>query len=757
MILKKLTAWEVCGYWPYTPIQSNTMETGMGILSVTPWIKAEVPGDINNDLLKAGIIENPYYETNSVKSEWVTNRWWVYKTVFTLEKKDKGMRYFLVFEGIDYKAHIFLNDVKIAEHTGMCVPCRIDISNFCSAESVNNLRVVIESAPDEMGQVGYTSKTFTQKSRFGYKWDFSTRLIGIGLYDEVYIEAVRDTEIKEAYIKYADKRVIARAFIHSETKAESELEAVLAFENKEIKCEKVRINGCGWGTIFLDIDNPQFWWPNGYGEQPLYRLTLISYFDGEISDSKTYEIGLRTITYSKCDNAQENSLPYVISVNGMKIPIKGVNITPLDHMYGAVSDEKYEKLVRMAKEANVNLIRVWGGGVIEKEIFYKLCDKYGILIWQDFIQSSSGIDNTPSENEEFLKLLSETANAAVRKKRNHSSLAIWCGGNELMEPNSVPVTYENKNIDLLKRIVEENDPDRLFLPSTASGPRSWHLPDNEENNHDIHGPWTYGGTTGHYKFFNDLHCLLLGETGCDGMNNMSTLKKILSAENQRVFAMRDNLTWAHHGQMWDTYSNRDKEIFGEITDLDTYVKVSQFMQAEGIRYGVEAQMRKFPKTAGLMIWQLNEPWPNVCCTNLIDYYYNPKFAYYFLQNAYKTFHVSLEYDKLVYEKNNIFNASVYAKSELSKGDASVTVTIYNENKKMVFEKKETVNFKTALKKAFSFSMPVSELGRTFYVDCVMESDKSRDINKYIFFVTDNENDVADISAVVDFVNEFQKQ
>ncbi len=729
---QKLTDWTLTGHWPNTPLQSVTMETGIAILPVTPEIKATVPGEIHNDLLNAGIIENPYYETNSVKCEWVEKRWWVYKSKFNIESKKPGEKLTLVFEGIDYSAHIYLNGQKIGEHTGMYVPCRIDVTDICLENEENNLRVVIEQIPDEMGQVGWTSHTFTQKSRFGYKWDFGTRLVSLGLYDEVYIERTNKSTIDDVHIRYIDGKVRIKTTV-SDTG--STLNAKLTYGSETIAEGICTYTDKNTSETEFYIENPKLWYPNGYGEQPLYNLELSLYCGEALSQTKNYNVGLRTITYHKCNNAPDDSLPYIFAVNGIKMPVKGVNITPLDHMYGAVTYEKYEKLVLLAKEANVNMIRVWGGGMIEKEMFYDLCDKHGILVWQDFIQSSSGIENAPSEDPDFLELLGKTSEYAVRSRRNHPCLAIWCGGNELIDLDFVPITYENKNVAMLKEIVEKHDPDRLFLPTTSSGPTE-HFSEDQDKNHDIHGPWKYLGPEEHYRFFNELRCLMLGECGSEGMSCMDTLEKILAPENQKVFGMAENLTWSHHGQLWDAYTERDKDIFGEITDLEKYVYISQFMQAESIRYSIESQMRKFPKTAGICIWQLNEPWPNVCCANLIDYYGNPKLAYHFLKRAFGTYHVSAEYKKLLYEKDDIFEGSVFLHDELTEETSDVTVNVLDINKNTVF----TFSQKLRNLENIPITFPVKDLGEVFYIECKAKNKNDSAENIYMYY-TNTDKDV----------------
>ena len=241
MNINKLTKWKVKGYWPYYPMLKKGMELGNELSGVTDLIDAEVPGSVYMDLFKAGLIEDPYFDMNSLKCEWVANRWWVYETTFRIDKAFDDKRVYLVFRGIDYKAHIYLNDEKIAEHTGMYTVCRTDITGLYKRNEVNRLKVSIESAPDEMGQIGYTNKTFTQKARFGYKWDFSTRLVNLGLYDDVYLEFCDSVKITDKKLIYKDGKVLLEANVDKIDSAPSKITA------------KFPLTACAWTKKALPL------------------------------------------------------------------------------------------------------------------------------------------------------------------------------------------------------------------------------------------------------------------------------------------------------------------------------------------------------------------------------------------------------------------------------------------------------------------------------------------------------------------------
>jgi beta-mannosidase len=383
--------WQVAGFWPYTPLLGNSVETGVKLQGTTPWIKAEVPGSVYKDLQNAGLIEDPYYELCSLKCEWVANRWWIYNSDFKVENYNQRNAYKLVFKGVDYKAYFYLNGTKLGEHEGMFEHVVFDVSSIVKPEE-NKLTVMLEKAPDEMSQIGYTSLTCTQKSRFNYKWDFSTRLVNLGLWDDVLLKVINTNEIGDIHLKTSIEENNGIVDLSLKVKAYKEntcrVKLKLTFEDKCLE-EVENIYTLAEGERMLRqrfiVENPKLWNPNGYGYQPLYKVEISVYEDETLLDAKTLYIGIRSVSYCQNENSREDSLPYTVIINGTKIYIKGVNFVPMDHMYGCVRREDYERAVLDMKEANINLVRVWGGGLIEKEAFYELCDKYGIMVWQEFI------------------------------------------------------------------------------------------------------------------------------------------------------------------------------------------------------------------------------------------------------------------------------------------------------------------------------------------------------------------------------------
>lgn len=664
MDVLELKKWQINAYQPYVPIISRTVETNGVLGGILFPVDAEVPGSIYNDLYKAGVIRDPYYERNSLECAWVKDYWWIYETTFSTADIPKDRRLYLRFEGIDYKASIILNGKCLRVHTGTFIPCEVDITDHVAADGQNFLKVMLEQAPFEMGQIGRTSQVRRYKPRFTYRWDFAPMLVGIGLYDKVTLESSGPLKLEDSFVR--SRKEEGRWFIDCENTltafagCEATITYSAQFEGETVAAAAVRRKveaGTLEAKTSLEIPDPHLWWPNGHGEQALYQVTVHVEADGRESDEACFQTGLRTLEYRRCEGASEDSLPYCPVINGKPIYIKGVNMVPLDSMHGAVSEEKTAAVLQAARDAHVNLVRVWGGGVIESECFYAACDRLGILILQDFLQSSSGIDSEPSKNPGFLAMLDQSARAMVKERRNHVCLTFWTGGNELTtmpdeKGGYCPVGYDDANIAMLKRIVDEYNPGVLMLPTTGSGPNDVFRPGEPGRNHDVHAPWKYwfdqkGFSCEYHKFYNNSDSQLHSEMGVDGMGNYETLKKILLPENLKVTDIGRNLTWRHRAEWWDTLG-RDEGFFGkfEENELEEFIACSQMIQYEGVRYALEANRRRAFRNCGSILWQFNEPWPNISCTNVVDYYGNPKAAYYAVRAAYRCVAPTLRYDGL---------------------------------------------------------------------------------------------------------------
>jgi beta-mannosidase len=451
------------------------------------------------------------------------------------------------FDGVDDAALVFVDGEEVGRHEGLYEPFEVTVP-----DGEHQLAIVVAPAPASEPQVGRTSRVRVHRPRMNEGWDFCPRLVHQGIWRSVTLDPPRE------------------------------------------RFPVVRLKG-GVGTVEVDgevvlrVESPELWWPNGMGEQHRYEV------DG-------FHVGFRAV---------ELTDDLALLVNGVRTPIRGWNWCPIDPLYGVPRPEKLRRLLELASRAHVNLIRVWGGGLLETDAFYDECDRLGLLVWQEFSQSSSGMESVPSAAPAFLQALERDARAVVPRLRHRPSLAVWCGGNELDADDSTPA------MATLKAVVGELDPDRAWLPTSPRGA-------------DEHGPWEHQGLREHYAHYDGRTCLLHSEFGVEGMTNRASLEALIP-ENQRWPADRTNPVYEHLGAWWNNAPLVQEAFGGRIADVDSMRRASQWLQYEGLRYAVEAAIRR---GAGTIPWQLNESYPNAWCTAAIDWHGEPKPAYYGVARAY---------------------------------------------------------------------------------------------------------------------------
>jgi beta-mannosidase len=530
-----------------------------------PWdhlgfVPARVPGSVVDDLMRAGVVEDVYFETRSRLAEWVSERTWVYRT------RVAGPRV-LEFEGVDYACEVFLDGEPVGEHVGLFTPFTVDVP---AGEHL--LAIAVAPAPASEAQVGKTSRVHVHKPRMNYGWDFCPRLVHQGIWRPVGDVTRRPAVTYDGSVG------------------------------------RVELDG----EVLLEVESPELWWPNGMGEQRLY-------------DAGEWRVGFRRVELRPNDGAPEGAYPYTLHVNGERVFMRGWNWTPIDVLYGVPRPEKLAHLLTLAQRANVNVIRVWGGGVIEGEEFYSLCDRLGILVWQEFSQSSSGLESTPSDDPAFVQALADDARAIVPSRAHHPSLFAWCGGNELAWPDQEPIDERSPAVAALRDVVRELDPSRIWLPSSPTGPKgTW----------DMHGPWEHQGLRDHHAHYDSRQNLIHSEFGVEGMTNRRALEQLIAPEH-RWPADRSNPVYEHLGAWWNNVPLVQEAFGGRIEDVETMRRCSQWLQYDGLRYAVEATIRRAWRASGVLPWQFNESFPNAWCTCAVDWHGEPKPAYYGVARAYR--------------------------------------------------------------------------------------------------------------------------
>lgn len=750
-----LKEWTAQPHYPYTLLIGHNVETGVPLNGIFAPVPVVLPESLYTALTRAGKIKDVKKDMNSTLAEWVKDRWWLYECSFSVDEEiDEYADCYLEFGCVDYKCHVYLNNAKIGEHVGASTPFGFYVKNYLK-KGKNLLRVVIEHAEDEMGQIGYTNLTHTQRSRFDYKWDFCPRLVNIGIYRPVKLVFNNGALISGTVFSTTSiKPVEANADIYLNCNKADEYKIKVSLYDKEVKVyekEKTLTLNSGENKVAFKFEYPaKLWNVNDEGEQNLYKLKIELLRDGVLSDNAEKTVGFRQVCLKNNDGAPDGSLPYTFYVNGKRIYVRGFNVTPFDHLLGDETEKRYKDIVKSAADAHANIIRVWGGGIIEQDIFYRLCSEYGLMVWQDMIQSSSGISNVPPVSHEFISMVKNTTEYAIKGRGNYPSLSVICGGNELFGEDNKPITYKHPNIEAIFNVVQEKAPHLLFFPSTSTGPTQEASLSNSSLNHDIHGPWLYLGNNSHFNHYNRLKCLFAGEFGCNGMSCVNSLKKFLSKKNVVVTDMQKNDTWRHHGEVWCAMW-WVKELIGEPESLEDYVETSRFLQKAGLEYGINSHRRQAFYQSGCIIWQLNEMFPNVSSTALIDYYGNKKPAYFAAARAYDKTVVSFKYNKMLFEPNENNDVEIFIQSDTAK-KCEVTAKININGEIQVLNLSAYADETAKSIKKLSITMPKNGF---VLLEVCAENGKEK-YNSEALFAVKNARGVAD-KSVVDIIKNINKK
>ncbi len=621
------------------------------------WIDATVPGVVQSDLIRAGRIPDPYVNMNAQQIEWVPARDWVYAKKFTVPASVKGRKVRLHFEGIDYSADIYLNGRHLGHSENAFIPFEFDVTDILNYEDENRVVVILDPAPAEIGQIGRTSLVRTYKTRMSYGWDFAVRLIPLGLWDDVKLIVTGGAYIADswAHAELAEDLKSANLFMRTKVQADKRqmvmVQTRIHFDGIEVASQGTEVSASGMTEITqpFSIDSPKLWWPNGHGDPNLYSAEVVILSGREELDRRTFDFGFKRVRLLPNPGVPEDLLPWSFEVNGQRIYLKGWNWVPADSMYGTVSQDRYERLISLAKDAHVNLLRVWGGGLIEKKAFYEICDRLGIMVWQEFILSSSGLDNDPPTDPAYLNMIRRAAENIIPRRRNHACHAVWCGGNELTWKGG-----DDAAMRTMREAAQMLDPQKVYI---ATSPMRT-FEEDEAKCIDIHGDWQYFGCDRHYEICNARLAAFHSEFGAEGAANIETIREVVKDCGLMPVSRRNEI-WTHRGDWW-VNTEVIEGIFGPLTDIETFVQASQFIQWEGLRYVVEQNRRRKYASGGTIPWQFNEPWPNLTCTNAVDYFLRPKPAYYAVQSAYEPVHVSASYCKLGWKQGEEFRAELWA-------------------------------------------------------------------------------------------------
>ena len=625
--------WRMSGWTPEYWRMAQSMEIGETPNAEVPAMMVKVPCSVQKALLDNNYIEDWNVGVNYRGIEWIEHRHWIFDVAVPDEVfADEDKKYFLNCEGLDFAGDIFFNGVKIKEFANSYLPVEIELKK--PKKSGNWIRIAFGCAPAWQGQFGYTSQINVPKVRFYYSWDWTCRLVQTGIWDKIYITAVDKTPFEyvdiDADADWKNKTGILNITGYFKEKVDYEAKVILIKDKKIIKEETVSFKDNLFTTNW-DGFSVELWHPNLNGEQVLYDLEVVVYDkNGALVDKIERKIGFKNVIWNKCEGASESAGNWICVANGEPTFLQGCNWVPPYHNFADCKYEDYKALIDVYKDLGINLLRVWGGAVLEHEEFYNLCDEAGIFVWQEFPLSSSGIDNTPPFEKEFIDCLGEVAEAYIKRRKYHVSLLMWCGGNELFTDGHAssgvrPCDTTHPMLKNFKNLVEKFDARRRFIPSSPTGPSVWVSEANIGRgiNENVHGPWKANTIEEWNTLFETDDSMFRAETGAPSCSSKDILDDY--AGNLKPFPMENaNVYWSRPFTWWLEIDIFEREMGKKADNVEEYIEWSQKRQAELLVKAIGTMKKRFPTSGGFVVWMGHDLYPCPANTSIIDYYRRPK-------------------------------------------------------------------------------------------------------------------------------------
>lgn len=629
----------------------------------TLWSDAKVPGTVHQDLLNHNRIPNPFYGMNEDAVQWVENEDWMYRTSFVVDEhqlsRDAAV---LEMDGLDTYADVFLNGALILRSDNMFVGHKIEVKPVLR-KGVNQLLVRFRSPVKEVlpqlqtngfdypasnDHSPWRTSVYTRKAPYSYGWDWGIRLATCGIWRPVRlvfsdVARIEDYYVCQEAVTQAKADVDNRLEINNVTS--SIVSALLKVDyhysdsdSKEIRKQVELRPGANMVSLPVSIEKPHLWMPNGWGEPSLYKFTASLSVDGVEIAKQERNVGLRTVRVVMDDDEHGKSFYFV--VNGKPMFAKGANFIPDDALLPNVTPQRYKRIFEDVKAANMNMLRVWGGGIYEDDEFYDEADRNGILIWQDFMFACSSYPHDPL----FVGRVESEAEYNIKRLRGHASLAMWCGNNEIYEAmrywgwqrkySAEAFAEMERGYDvlfrgLLPKMVERLDNGRFYMHSSPYE-ANWGRSDSWKIG-DSHNWGTWHGRKPFESFDTDVP-RFMSEYGFQAFPEMKTIRTFAE---EKDFELESPVMNAHQkADIGNALIKKTMGLYYRVPEkFEDLVYVGLVLQGQGIRHGIEAHRRNRPYCMGSLFWQLNDSWPVVSWSS-IDYFGNWKALMYQSKRAF---------------------------------------------------------------------------------------------------------------------------
>ncbi len=655
-----MTSEEIKGQWQFR--QAGSEE----------WLPATVPGTVHTDLIANGKIEDPYFRLNERDVQWIDKVDWEYRTTFGADAamlaKDRVVLHFM---GLDTYAEVKVNGQEVLKADNMFREWKADVKSLLK-EGENELTLLFRSPIVEgikkydanpfvipvsdndqavTGEVegGKMVSVYTRKAGYHFGWDWGPRLVTSGVWRPVYLEAWDEARISNLHIAQEsvtrEKASLKAAF---EIEAEEEGKALLTVscDGKVLASSPVVLTkGMHLYDVAFEIVNPELWWTNGLGKAYLYNITGSLEKEGATTSEST-RIGIRTLELVREKDDQGTS--FYFKLNGVPVFMKGVNYIPNDMFLPRVTPEKYRNVVETARVSNMNMIRVWGGGVYEEDLFYDLCDEAGILVWQDFMFACAMFPG----DEAFLENVRHEAIDNVKRLRNHPSIGLWCGNNEILSAwygwgwkrneeaknpeNAAKIwkAYEDIFHTILPGVVGELDPSRSYWSSSPSSGTG--IPSDLVNGDEHY--WGVWWGKAPFETYATHIARFMSEYGFQSFPEIASVRKYTEPEDHDIYSevMKSHQRSSIGNETIEYYMLLE---YDKPKDFESFLYANHVLQAEGIKFGLEGHRRAAPYNMGSLYWQINDVWP-VASWSSTDYYQKWKALQYYVKKGFEPLLIS---------------------------------------------------------------------------------------------------------------------
>ncbi len=615
---------------------------------------ATVPGCVQLDLAAATYLPDDLFMGENIKeAEKYETYEWFYERTFLFEGASENV--YLVFEGADCLCEYFLNGQKFGESKNMLIPHEFRVDRYLR-EGENTLSVHIRSAVLDAQGRDYDLKLlsayntdfesrYLRKPPHSYGWDIMPRAVTAGLWRSVRLEKRDPIFFTQSYVQTGYRSAFTYYYtLDCDYRAlrdiEIEIEGACGGKSKFHARHKT---ARAMGKFDFTIENPQKWWPYGYGEPNVYDGHARIYRGGILIHEEPLSFGIRDVVLERKSSLRDGVGQFRFLINGVEIMCRGSNWVPLDAFHSR-DRERYERALALVSDIGCNMLRCWGGNVYEDHAFFDYCDRHGIMVWQDF---SMACYSYP-ESEDFKRQMKEEATAIIRRLRNHPSIVLWAGDNEVdscakwFNPDANSITRE-----VLKKCVEQNDASRPYLPSSPyisgeefeAGIRAQQHGSPLVEDH-LWGPRDYFKS----DFYSQNKAHFVSETGYHGCPSLDSIKKFITPA--RVWPYRENPEWILHSSDQKGRDERVmlmekqvRQLFGHVpTEPEDYILASQISQAEAKKYFIERIRAGRPDKTGILWWNLLDGWPQMSDA-VVDYYFEKKLAYHYIKRSQAPFSV----------------------------------------------------------------------------------------------------------------------